>query len=325
MRRSPLLISILAALSACNETERGKACLPVPAEQTTCPAPHSLNLGDLFIPDRCGWEVTEIVGPGKRETIPTQANPELSACCYPAELVEEEPGCIVGRPYVDGGKQLLAPLCAGDEAAARSASARAAAWARAGAGEHASVAAFSRLALQLLRLGAPCDLLREVHQAAMDEVGHAEACWRLARHFGAPALSAGPFPFPDSVALDVDWAELAAAATLEGCLAETLGAHVATVAAELAPEPEVQAALRGIAREEAGHAVLSFRIVAWALRAGGPDVAAAVRAVLAGPWPRLDLDELALRSSVDLRLLEAAAEQGVSEILRPATAQLLAA
>lgn len=75
MRRSPLLIPILTALSGCSDTEEGKACLVVPAEQTTCPAAASVNLKDLFTPDRCGWEVVDVKGNGVRQTVPTQADP----------------------------------------------------------------------------------------------------------------------------------------------------------------------------------------------------------------------------------------------------------
>jgi hypothetical protein len=159
----------------------------------------------------------------------------------------------------------------------------------------------------------------------MDEVGHAEICWAIAQRFGAPRVSAGAFPFPDRIAVDADLPALAAAALREGCLAETLGAHVVSVAAELAPEPDVQSALRHIAREEATHAVLSFRIVAWALRVGGAAVKSAVCAALAEPWPKLDVEELALRANVDVALLHAASEQGVAEVIRPAAVELLAA
>jgi hypothetical protein len=324
MDKSPLLIAILGALSACKNTEDGKACMQVAEEQTTCPAGAEVNPNDLFTPDRCGWEVEEIKSNGTRETIQTDAKPQMPACCYLAELVEEEPGCVIGRPYFDGGMELRAPLLSGD-APLPPASARAAAWATAGAGEHASVAAFARLSLQLLRLGAPSDLLRAVHQAAMDEVNHAEICWGLAQRFGAPPVSAGAFPFPDSIAVDADLPALAAAAVREGCLAETLGAHVVSVAAELASEPDVQAALRSMARDEAAHAVLSFRIVAWALRLGGGAVKSAVCAAFADPWPKLDVEELALRANVDVALLHVASQHGVAEVIRPAAAELLAA
>jgi len=324
MRKSPLLIAILGAISACKNTEDGQACMEVAEEQTTCPARADVNPHDLFIPGRCGWEVEQVKSNGTRETIVTDVKPQMQVCCYLAKLVEEEPGCVVGRPYFDGGRELRAPLLS-DDAPLPFASARAAAWAIAGSGEHASVAAFARLSLQLLRLGAPSDLLRGVHQAAMDEVSHAEICWAIAQRFGAPRVSAGAFPFSDNIAMDADLPALAAAAVREGCLAETLGAHVVSVAAELAPEAEVQSALHSIAREEAAHAVLSFRIVAWALRVGGAAVKSAMCAALADPWPKLDVEELALRANVDVALLHAASEQAVAEVIRPAAAELLAA
>ena len=159
----------------------------------------------------------------------------------------------------------------------------------------------------------------------MDEVRHAEICWALAARFGAAPVSAGAFPFPESIAVDADLPALAAAAVREGCLAETLGAHVVSVAAELAPEPDVKAALTSIAREEALHAVLSFRIVAWALRAGGAEVRVAVHAALARPWPALNVDELALRANVDVAQLRSASQKGLTEVIRPAAAELFAA
>jgi len=279
---------------------------------------------DLFTPDRCGWRVEELTGSGTRETLQGQVG-TVEACCYPAELVEEQPGCVIGRPYFERGLQLRAPLGSNGDCPQPDVTARATAWARAGCDEHASVAAFSRLALQLMRLGAPSELLRDVHQAAIDEVGHAELCWHLAENLGAGRVAAGSFPFHDAIDVNVDLAAVAAAAVREGCLSETLGAHVVSVAAQLAPEPDVQATLQRIAVEESAHAVLSFRIVAWALQRGGVEVKAAVRAAFASPWPRLDLAELSLRSSVDVSLLQAASAQGIEEVLKPAARHLLAA
>jgi hypothetical protein len=123
----------------------------------------------------------------------------------------------------------------------------------------------------------------------------------------------------------VTFAELAYAATREGCLGETLGAHLVARAAALAPEAEVRRALEAIAAEEAEHAVLSFQIVAWALATGGAETRAAVERALAQPWPEADLEELGLRANVDVRALRAASAEGVAEVLGPATAALLAA
>ena len=326
MRKSPLLISILAALSGCQSSHADKACLEL-APERACPPADKVEPKQLSLPGQCGddLEITEVVSGGTRETITADDGSEHPSCCYTVEVVDHDPqgACVVGRPYYEANQARRAPLRA-EGSSPDAPCERATAWARAGADEHASVAAFTRLALQLLAHGAPSDLLRPVHQAALDEIDHAELCWSLARRFGAAVVAAGAFPFTQPVAVDVTLAELASDAVREGCLGETLGAHLAAIAAELAPEPGVKAALQAIAVEEAAHAVLSYRIVAWALCTGGSTVKAAVQAAFAAPWPKADVAELALRANVPVALLSAAATQGVAQILEPARDSLLA-
>lgn len=321
--RNPLLVAILGALAGCSETFEDTGCMEVPAEQMTCEAASDVKTSELFLPDKCGaFEITEVLGSGTRGITRGQGG-DIETCCYPVEVIDHQPTshCVIGRPYYEGGEARSAPLLSQSP---QSLSARARAWASAGAGEHASVAAFARLALELMRHGAPTELLRGAHQAALDEVRHAEVCWSFAERCGAERLTPGAFPFGPSGTHDDSLATFAAESVREGCLAETLGAHVMAVAARLAPDPAVREALAAIAAEEATHAVLSFRIVAWALAAGGEDVKAAVRAELERPWPRIDVAELALRAGVNVTELEAAAHAGVREVLQPATARLLA-
>lgn len=329
MRQSPLLLSILAALTSCSETFEDTGCFNVPAEQTSCPNAGAVDPGDLYLPNQCGddLEIDEVLSGGTRQDVPLAGTSTVQpACCYRVEVVDSDPEmtCTIGRPYCEGNQHLRAPVRERGRRSSHAAQARAKAWADAGAGEHASVAAFARLSLELMALGAPSDLLSGVHQAALDEVRHAEQCWALARRFGGTTRSAGAFPFPDRITVTRSLPDLAAAALHEGCLAETLGAHLVATAAALAPETEVRAALEAIAADEAKHAVLSFKIVAWSLRAGGAPVRAALEARLAETWPRLDVEELALRSNVDALELYRAAEAGVSQVLRPAVAALLA-
>jgi hypothetical protein len=330
MRTNPLLLSIVAALSACAEkTFDAQGCISATAEQTSCPTAGDVRPKDVWLPGRCGddLEVTAVKSGGTLESIVQQDGTAIPACCYLVEVTDhdENAECVVGRPYYEDGEARRAPMRGKVPPADNVDACRAFAWANAGAAEHASVAAFSRLALQLMALGAPNELVRDAHRAALDEISHAELCWRLARTLGGPQVSAGPFPFRAPVALDVQLAEFAAATAREGCLEETLGAHLAAVAATLAPDGDVRAALRAIAAEEATHAVLSFRVVAWALRVGGPEVDAAVRAALTGARLPLDLAELALRTQVDLSTLREAAQRGLSEVLEPARAHLLSA
>lgn len=322
MRRSPLLVAILGALGGCGDTFEGEACFVVPEEQTSCPSVSEVDRSQLFVKGRCGdFDIDEVRGPGTLDRMATQNG--SPACCYPATITDNTEGeCVIGRPYYEGDKAVLADLCGDESAGAQTARSRL--WARAGAAEHASVAAFSRLALQLMALGAPNDLLRAVHQAALDEIGHADRCWDMVERLGGSRVGAAVLPLQEPITLQT-LAEVAAATVREGCLAETLGAHVALVAAELAPEADVQALLRRLANEESDHAVLSYRIVAWALSVGGAPVQQAVAAALAAPWPRLDVAELAGRANVTESQLRAAANQGITDVLQPALARLLAA
>lgn len=303
----------------------------VPAEQTTCPPGKDVSPKSLFLPGQCGddLEIDEVTGDGKLETISDDSGVQSQACCYPVTVTDHNTNqtCAVGRPYLERGRCRRAPLRSGLLEGPIVDARRAALWAKAGAEEHASVASFSRLALELMALGAPTELLGDVQRAALDEVRHAEACWELARHFGGRRMGPGAFPFAAPISVQVTHAELAYAAAREGCLGETLGAHLAAVAAELATEPHVRRVLESIASEEAGHAVLSFRIVAWALAAGGAAARAAVERAFAEPWPQFDLEleELGMRANVDLEALRAACREGIADVLQPATAALLAA
>jgi hypothetical protein len=325
--KNPLLLSIVAALSACTSSHHGQGCMNVSPEQMTCPPGKDVRPEQLFLRDECGddLEIVDVDSDGTLGPLGGDTASDQPACCYTVRITDSDPmtECMVGRPYREGAASRRAPV---ERAAPDTvASARAVAWERAGAEEHASVAAFARLSLQLMAHGAPTELLRDVQRAALDEVGHAERCWDVARRFGSATSGAGPFPFGAPVAVDVPLTKLAAAAVREGCLGETLGAHLAAVAAELAPEPEIRAELAAIAKEEAEHAVLSYRIVAWALRVGGAEVRAAVRAAFLAPWPEADLVELALRANVDEALLRRAAAEGVTDVLEPARDRLLAA
>ena len=49
-------------------------------------------------------------------------------------------------------------------------------WKKAAQEEHASIASFSRLTMQLMALGAPPELLHASIQAQADELSHAKAC-----------------------------------------------------------------------------------------------------------------------------------------------------
>lgn len=154
------------------------------------------------------------------------------------------------------------------------------AWARDGLLEHASVASFGRFALDLLGAGAPADLVEAAHRAALDEVRHARLCLALASAYRGAPVEPAPFPFGGAVAVGGGLAALAAATAREGCVGEAVAAVLAAEQLARAEDPAVRAALAVIAEDEARHAELAFRAVAWAVAEGGEAARAAVAAVI---------------------------------------------
>jgi hypothetical protein len=129
--------------------------------------------------------------------------------------------------------------------------------------EHASIAAFARFSLQLLALGAPSDLLMETARAMADETQHARLCFGLAERYGLRAVAPGRLDVTGALG-EVDLLDVVEMVTLEGCIGESSAALEAAWAAEAAVDPVVKEALAGIAEDEARHAALAFRFVAWA-------------------------------------------------------------
>jgi hypothetical protein len=201
------------------------------------------------------------------------------------------PMCAIGRPYeVDGAWRTADVVNRTDwlaslgvvEAPHLDAAVRrqlADYWLEAARMEHASVASFARLTLELLAVGAPPELLAASTQAAQDEVRHAQTCFGLATLFGAPDLGPGPLVL-DTAGRTPTLLAIAAAAAREGCVWETTAALEAHVAAAECRLPAVQEALERIADDEASHADLAWQIVRWACDAGGEEVRAAVAAAI---------------------------------------------
>jgi hypothetical protein len=153
--------------------------------------------------------------------------------------------------------------------------------------EHASVAAFARLSLQLLSLGAPADLTRDAQLASLDELRHADFFFERASAAAGAGVRLRPGPLPMHGALDdLSMAGLIESNLREGCIGETLAAEQMRRRAEHAQDPQLKAALLEICEDETRHAELAFRILAWCL-AEAPDLTRRIVArVLAEPRPR---------------------------------------
>jgi hypothetical protein len=126
--------------------------------------------------------------------------------------------------------------------------------------EDAAVSAFAILAAELRAHGAPKSLTRSCLVARADEVRHAREVGDLARAFGVvpPRAEVGPSRVRPL-------AEIAIENAIEGCVRETFGALVGAWQGEHARDYRVRATMKRIARDEARHAALGWRIHEWAM------------------------------------------------------------
>jgi len=130
--------------------------------------------------------------------------------------------------------------------------------------EHASIAAFARLSLQLMAHGAPLDLIVRSQRASLDEARHAALCLREARRHAGTKLDWAPLPLEDA-RLTVTEEELLITNVLEGCIGETLAAAHARARAAGARSQRLQKELLRLAEDEERHATLAFGILRWQL------------------------------------------------------------
>jgi hypothetical protein len=199
-----------------------------------------------------------------------------------------ESDCVVGRPFRVESEDRVAPLVERDDWARGPAAPDAASlppglraelgayWAKIGQMEHASVAAFARFALQLLALGAPPELVAGAQAAMGDELEHARLCFGLASTLAGRAVGPGPLSLEGAFS-GTTLAEVVRLAVVEGCVGETLAALEAAEAGERAGDPGVLAVLGRVRVDEARHAELAWRFVAWAIESGGAPVREAAR------------------------------------------------
>lgn len=186
-------------------------------------------------------------------------------------------GCAIGRPFLVAGDVRVAPVVRRgdwrgdgvDVAGVRAADREALAghWARAGAMEHASIAAFARFAMQLLAMGAPPKLVADAQAAMGDELEHARVCFGLASAYAGRDVGPGALDVRGALAGDVR--EFVVTAILEGCVGETVAALEASAGARHAEDAALRAALEQIAIDEGRHAELAWRFVQWAVQRDG--------------------------------------------------------
>lgn len=302
-----------------------------------CPAAADVNPDDLF--GSCGSEVTAVTGEGTYyENIGWDGGDtgSIPGCCYPTEETEPEE-CVYGRPLLVEGRARLAevtqdtawaaglipqdvPESVREELILR--------WTRAALDEHASVAAFSKVALDLMRFGAPPELLERTHQAAIDEIRHARLGFALASAFAGQPVGPGAYHL-DQLPLAADLTQVAVEAAREGCMGEALASLLALEGAAKTQDPVLREVLQTIAIDEQQHSLLAWSTVKWAIEVGGEPVRAAVAAVFAAAAtlgiaipqaPSIDLSRWGLLSQAQSTAVD---RRCLHEVVLPAARTLL--
>ncbi len=203
-------------------------------------------------------------------------------CTYPALIAYDGTEC--GRPLRDEAGRAALPdvITTGARCPAVLAAdlpddvrrALAQRWLRDAQAEHASIASFAQLTLDLLAHGAPASLIARCAQAQADEVAHARTAFTLASMFLGHEVEPGPMAIPSLPTPSV--AALAASTVRDGCVNEAMAAAEAVLRLAGATLEPVRAALTVVVEDEARHAVLARDIVSWAVALGGDEVAGAV-------------------------------------------------
>lgn len=157
-------------------------------------------------------------------------------------------------------------------------------WRENGKTEHASVAAFAKLTLDLMELGAPPALLEAASRDGADEIRHARMCFALARALDGE--DEGPTAFPavktsSPVAGANALLRLAVDSLFDGVVHEGLSARVLARLARRCEVPSIAAMLREIAADEGRHAAHAWDVVEHCAALGGQPVLEALQGAVA--------------------------------------------
>ncbi len=193
-------------------------------------------------------------------------------------------------------------------------------WTREAAFEHASIASFAQLTLDLLSVGAPPELLEATQRATLDEIEHARITFALASAYGGAPV--GPAALSALPGASRTLAAIARSTFIDACVGESVASAALAESSRRASDPVLRELLSKMAADEERHAELAWRIVAWALSGGDPEVARALTEAQDGVISELlslTHDVVAALPGDDLRATV------LREVVLPCTVAMLAA
>jgi hypothetical protein len=202
------------------------------------------------------------------------------------EWVRERMACD-GEPRIDAGLR---------EAIAES-------WLVAARLEHASIASFAHLALDLLATGAPPDLVRRAHDAARDEVDHARDAYAVASTFAGRSL--GPTELPEARSFNRETMattlrRIGVEAIVDGVVGEGAAARALSEAAEVCVDRRLAEVLRRASVDEARHADLAWDVFVWVRARGVRGLERQVDEALSKLWRSTSRTGKSHDASIDL-------------------------
>jgi len=231
------------------------------------------------------------------------------------------PALEVRSPWSDGDAARIVTLQESLEPELRAA--LAARWRENGKTEHASVAAFAKLSLDLIELGAPPVLLEAASRDGADEIRHARLCFALARSLDGRDEGPTVFPAVKRALAPVQgdaWQRLAVDSLFDGVVHEGLSARVLARLARRCEIPAIASMLREIAADEGRHAAHAWDVVELCAARGGAPVLEALEGALTaipthhetdlplaardGSWERWGIHGAALEAECWARTLE---------------------
>lgn len=329
----PGLMLTLAA--GCGERVEGEQCVSLHGSECPSVDQASETLEGQQLCTSPIEEVLRVDGFIGQSTVVDSGGAAREVCCYETTNRVLEGSCAIGRPLVHDGQQLTAQVGAPglwsrgarpDKRVLRGPQRRALAayWTDAALIEHASVASFARLSMDLMAHCAPPELLLRCQVAAADEVRHARAAFALASVYGGQSVGPGPLQAPPRAAPSLR--ELAVDVATHGAVGETLAALLAAEQLRVARDAAVCAHLREVVRDEAEHAELAWAILRWALHRD-PALREPLRdALTQADWQGLlpvQGPAVTRHGLLDREAARAALVTGVEQVVVPATRTLL--
>eukprot|EP00747_Dinoflagellata_sp_TGD_P170771 gnl/TRDRNA2_/TRDRNA2_203180_c0_seq1.p1 gnl/TRDRNA2_/TRDRNA2_203180_c0~~gnl/TRDRNA2_/TRDRNA2_203180_c0_seq1.p1 ORF type:complete len:506 (+),score=56.57 gnl/TRDRNA2_/TRDRNA2_203180_c0_seq1:185-1519(+) len=131
--------------------------------------------------------------------------------------------------------------------------------------EHASVASFSRTALDLMEHVAPAGLLDRTLAAARDEIQHAQMAFALVHAWSAQPVQLTGFDGQLGEHGGLALADLARRTVTEACASETPAVLRAAMSRRFAQDTQVLEYLQAVLTDERRHAELAWATVQWTL------------------------------------------------------------